>query len=332
MTEVLGGAQRFSTDMFAPRERIAAWREFIGRALFRLEIEPLVDDGFEAETISRALPGLGFVYGSTAAVRNGRRPHMVDTDDLLISVAQSGTACFATCGREAFLAPGDAVVVGGGEAGFQESLAPYRFVGLRLPRSALLGAVPGLEDRLGRKIPAQTPALRLLRPYTDALLPGTDVTPRELPVMAAHMRDLVALALGATGEAAAAAAARGGRAARLRVIKADMEARLHEPGLSTATVAARHRLTERALQRLFETEGTSCMAFILERRLVRVHRVLTDPRFAEHRIKTVVFDAGFGHLSHFWGAFRARFGASPAEVRARALQAPEAGAHASEAP
>lgn len=314
MTEVLGGAQRFSTDMFAPRERIAAWREFIGRALFRLEIEPLVDDGFEAETISRALPGLGFVYGSTAAVRNGRRPHMVDTDDLLISVAQSGTACFATCGREAFLAPGDAVVVGGGEAGFQESVAPYRFVGLRLPRSALLGAVPGLEDRLGRKIPAQTPALRLLRPYTDALLPGTDVTPRELPVMAAHMRDLVALALGATGEAAAAAAA------RLRAIKADIEASLQRPGLSTATVAARHRLTERALQRLFEIEGTSCMAFILERRLARVHRMLTDPRFSEHRIKTIVFDAGFGHLSHFWGAFRARFGASPSDVRARARE------------
>ena len=107
----------------------------------------------------------------------------------------------------------------------------------------------------------------------------------------------------------------------MRVIKADIETRLHEPGLSTATVAARHRLTERALQRLFETEGTSCMAFILERRLARVHRMLTDPRFAEHRIKTIVFDAGFGHLSHFWSAFRSRFGASPSEVRAHALQA-----------
>ena len=30
---------------------------------------------------------------------------MVDTDDLLMSGAQSGAAGFATCGREAFLAP-----------------------------------------------------------------------------------------------------------------------------------------------------------------------------------------------------------------------------------
>ena len=67
MTEVLGGAQRFSTDMFAPRERIAAWREFIGRALFRLEIEPLVDDGFEAETISAPCP-------ASASCTGARRP------------------------------------------------------------------------------------------------------------------------------------------------------------------------------------------------------------------------------------------------------------------
>ena len=320
MTEVLGGAQRFSTDMFAPRERIAAWREFIGRALFRLEVEPLVQDGFEAETISRSLPGLAFVYGSTAAVRQGRRPHMVDTDDLLISVAQSGTACFATCGREAFLAPGDAVVVGGGEAGWHTSTVPYCFVGLRVPRSTLLGVVPGLEDRLGHTIPASTPALRLLRPYTEALQAGSDLTPRELPVMAAHMRDLLALALGATGEAAAAAAARGGRAARLRAIKADIETRLQQPGLSTATIAARHRLTERSLQRLFEIEGTSCMAFILERRLARAHRMLTDPRFARYRIKTIVFEAGFSHLSHFNRAFHARFGAAPSDIRAHAMR------------
>ena len=34
------GVQRFSTDMFSPRERISAWREFIGRKWFRVEIEP----------------------------------------------------------------------------------------------------------------------------------------------------------------------------------------------------------------------------------------------------------------------------------------------------
>jgi AraC-like DNA-binding protein len=106
----------------------------------------------------------------------------------------------------------------------------------------------------------------------------------------------------------------------LRVIKADIEARLHEPGLSTATVAARHRLTERSLQRLFETEGTSCMAFILECRLARVYRGLVDPRLSERRIKTIVFDAGFSHRSHFSSAFRTRFGVSPSEVRAQALR------------
>jgi AraC-like DNA-binding protein len=142
-------------------------------------------------------------------------------------------------------------------------------------------------------------------------------------MMATHMRDLVVLTLGATRDAAHEATARGARAARLHAIKADIEANLHQPRLSTATVAARHGLGERALQRLFETEGTSCTAFILERRLARAHRMLTDPRLSEQQIKTIAFDAGFAYLSQFTSAFRSRFGASASEVRAQAMQAPD---------
>jgi AraC-like DNA-binding protein len=172
---------------------------------------------------------------------------------------------------------------------------------------------------LGRTIPAQHPALRLMSIYLDPL-ESNEATPSELPLMAAHMRDLVVLALGATCDAADAATVRGARAARLHAIKADIEANLHEPRLSTATVAARHGLSERALQRLFGTEGVSCTAFILERRLARAHRMLTDPRFAGHQVKTIALDAGFAHLSQFTSAFRARFGASASEVRAQAAR------------
>jgi len=38
----------FSTDMFPLRERAAAWREFFGRGIVKLEIEPLTDGEFPA--------------------------------------------------------------------------------------------------------------------------------------------------------------------------------------------------------------------------------------------------------------------------------------------
>ena len=311
--------QRFSTDILARRDRLSGWREFLGRKLFRVDIEARCDtDDFEVDTVLRALPGLGFFSIMTSAAMHRRRP--VDTDDLMIYVARSGTARYEACGRETVLAPGDAVLVGNGEPSLQETAADYRLSGVRIPRRVLHGIGPGLDDKVCRRIPAETPALRLLTLYADALRTDTGMV-GHLPVVATHMRDLAALALGATGEAAEIATARSARAARLRAIKSDIEANLHEPRLSTATVAARHRLSERALQRLFEIEGSSCMGFILERRLARAHRMLTDPRFAGHHVKTIAFDAGFTYLSQFTSAFRSRFGVSASEVRAQALQA-----------
>jgi AraC-like DNA-binding protein len=320
MIPASAGVQRFSTDMFSPRERITAWREFIGRKWYRVEIEPQSNEEFEAESAFRVLPGMSFIMSRTKGARFDRAAHLIENDDVFLCVARAGTARYAACGRETDVEPGDAVLVGGGEASVHVVSDAYRRNVLRLPRTALAGAVRQVEDSLGRSIPAQHPALRLLSPYLHVLENGV-ATPSELHLMAAHMRDLVVLALGATGEAADAATESGARAARLRAIKADIEANLHEPRLSTATVAARHHLSERALQRLFGTEGISCTAFILERRLARAHRMLTDPRFAGQQIKTIAFDAGFAYLSQFTSAFRSRFGVSASEVRAQALQA-----------
>jgi AraC-like DNA-binding protein len=132
-----------------------------------------------------------------------------------------------------------------------------------------------------------------------------------------HVYDLVALALGATRDATEGAKLGGVRAARLRRIKSDIADNLSN-GLSIAEVAARHRLPVRYLQRLFEAEGTTFTEFLLDQRLARVHRMLIDPRFADHAISMIAIDAGFHHLSYFNRAFRTRFGASPSDVRAQA--------------
>ena len=312
----IAAARRFSTDMFVPRERLSAWRDFVGRAIFKLDIEPYSDQ-FRAETTFRPLPGIGFCSGRTTASRHGRRPHMVDNDDMLFSMPVAGTSRFTTCGREAMVGPGDAVWVGGGEAGFQETHGDFDFVCLQVPKRALRGAVANLEDSICRRIPAETPALRLLRLYAGTLEAGEKpLRPEAQRVIAAHVRDLIAAALGATGHEVARSD--GLRAAQMQAIKRDIEASLAQPGLSTATIAARHRMSPRQLQRLFETEDRSVTAFILDLRLARAHRMLVDPRLSDRPVSMIACDVGFSHLSRFHGAFRTRFGASPLEVRAQA--------------
>src|SRR5439155_12305429 len=108
----------------------------------------------------------------------------------------------------------------------------------------------------------------------------------------AHVYDLVALAIGATRDAAELASSRGLRAARLRAAKADIAANLGSRDLSVTTVAKRQGITPRYLHMLFEAEGTSFSQFVLKQRLALVHNMLADWRFDHLTITAVAYAAG----------------------------------------
>jgi AraC-like DNA-binding protein len=70
------------------------------------------------------------------------------------------------------------------------------------------------------------------------------------------------------------------------------------------------------IQRLFEGEGTTFTEYVLAQRLVRAHRLLTDPLHVNQKVGAISLDAGFGDLSYFNRAFRRRYGITPSELRA----------------
>ena len=175
-----------------------------------------------------------------------------------------------------------------------------------------------------RPVPRQNEALRLLTRYLGMLdeAPLSRLTLQRLA--ASHIYDLVALALGATGEAAEIAHGGGIRAARLHAAKAYIAENLQSPGLSLGEIAGRLGISPRSVQALFEAEGTTFSRFALEERLLRAYRRLTGPLSAGRSITAVAFEAGFNDLSYFNRTFRRRFGLTPSGVRAG--RGPEGGA------
>lgn len=85
--------------------------------------------------------------------------------------------------------------------------------------------------------------------------------------------------------------------------------------LSVGAVAARHRVTPRYVQLLFEREGTTFSEYVLNKRLARAHRMLADPRYVTWTVTDVALEAGFGDVSYFNRRFRRRYGARPTDVR-----------------
>ena len=159
--------------------------------------------------------------------------------------------------------------------------------------------------------------LNLLKGYVDALFDDPMLSaPDVRQLLVTQLCDLVAVTIGATREAAAVAEGRGIRAARLRAIKTDIEANLALGDVSVASVARRQKVSDSYIRKLFEGEQTSFSEFVLSRRLLRVHRLLMDPRRVNQSIASLAFEVGFGDLSYFNRAFKRLYGATPSEIRA----------------
>jgi AraC-like DNA-binding protein len=312
---------RFSTALLPERERIAYWREIFGRSIVKVEIEPVGEEPFRCEATIRPLPGLVIADLSTAPARFTRsRALLADGDDDFVLIMHSGgRAWLSQLDREAEVAAGDAGLMLNAEPGHTVLASDGRIYSLSIPCRLLEPMVSGRDAALARLIPGASAATRLLRDYVDLVLQdGALATPELRHAVAAHIRDLAALAIGATRDAAEAARGRGVRAARLRAIKQDIARNLGRRDLSIAAVAARQGVSPRYVGMLFEAEGTSFSAFVLAERLARAHRLLTDPGRAQLRIGAIAFELGFGDLSHFNRSFRARYGGTPSELRAAA--------------
>jgi AraC-like DNA-binding protein len=315
-TSVDAGGKRFRTADFAERDRLEAWREIVGRAVMKVEVERVSDRQYHSDITLRALPGLFMSSGTVTGLQFRRPPALIDNDDLVMQISLAGG--FRAHQREFQLGGGQAVLMSSEQTGMV-SFIEESFLLFRVPLRAMSPVIGDLGGVLYRPIPKDNEALRLLVNYADAI--------RQTPVLAdpaarhlaaVHVHDLIALALGATRDASEVANGRGLRAARLRAIKADIANRIARGDLSIGEIARRQGVTPRYVQMLFETEGTTFSAFVLNARLLRAHRMLTDPRLADRPIISVALDAGFQDLSYFNRTFRRHFGDTPSGVRGAA--------------
>jgi len=294
------------------------WRENYGHTIFRAAIEPVCDASFRAVVISRALPDLHLRYGALSAVRIRRsREFLADgNDDFAMVINRAGRIAVAARGREVVLDSGDAILVNSGEVTTFERSTRGGSLSMRIPRSVLSSLVVDSDDIVMRHIPRTTGALRLLTSYTAPLLEEDALAAPEFRRLAVtHVQDLVALTLGATREAEDDARKRGLRAARLGAAKAYIVENSSEPSLSIGAVAGLLRVTPRYLQKLFEGDGRTFSAFLLDQRLACAHRALTSPKFDSYQVSAIAYEVGFGDLSYFNRCFRQRYGATPRDIR-----------------
>lgn len=262
-------------------------------------------------------------FGSVAvgdlSTRKRIRFEPATRDRLALVISEGGEPVrFVAAGRQISLGRGMGILLSGELQGHAYLPPGSRQLAVWLPQGKLPKAAPGAALHGPPALDAAEPTVIHLRQYLHllrhvaAVPAGADLAHH----IEATLIDLVALAVRPHGTAEIPAA-RGRRAAKLRAVLSEIDACYADPGFSINTIAARLALSPRYIQDLLGRNGATFTERLREVRLQAAHRMLSDPRFDHLRVGEVAFEVGFNEISHFNHGFRARFGATPKEVRSR---------------
>lgn len=307
---------RFALTDIPEPERVVRFCEYFENIGVKYDAERIDEVPIEIDLTLQALPGIQLLSGRMQGGR-WRRICGDPTDDVSLIVNLRGQHLVAQDGREVVLGDGEATLVSLTAPMVTMPRPPGDFLVLRVPGPLLVPRLAAGHDGFLRRVPQGTPALSLLINYMNVAWPEHGFADPDLQqALVSHLHDLMAVAIGATRDAAETAQGRGLPAARLRAIKLDIERYLDQPDLSVSALAARHRCTPRSVQRLFEMEGTTFTEYVLTQRLARVRARLLDQRFDSEKISSIAYDCGFSDVSYFNRMFRRSFGAAPTDIRA----------------
>lgn len=309
---------QFSTDDLPSKNRAELVRDFYGRIMQRMDYAPLSEREIHLEANVLPLPGVTFSESRSSSIVVERTTSLVTDarDDVLLTLVSGGSLWTSSRSPDVAVAAGDFLLCSLNHR-FKLALpGEMKYSGtVQMPRSSLAGLVDRIDDPPARSLSSRLPQLRLLFTYVKSLDADALASEHLQRAVAQHMLDLVALALGATPDAAEIARERGVRAGRLAAAKSIIRSMLEEPLLRPADVAKRLGVTPRYLHMLFEGEGATFAEFVTEQKLGRAYRALRRPANLGRRIIDIAFDAGFADIRTFNRAFRRRYGMTPSEAR-----------------
>jgi AraC-like DNA-binding protein len=316
----------FSTRNLPPRLRLAAYRDMLNMSVGNFEVDA-VDELFEFRADSLALPGLGIAHIASSALRVERALKAApDADrDLVLAVVHDGAASTMQRGREVSVSSSGAFLSSSHEPLVMRRTAA-RLTNYSLRRSDLAPAVANLDGVLLTAMPVDSEAMRLLTGYSALAFRTTPVSIECARLAVSHMHDLIALAIGATRDAAEIAKTRGLRAARHVDLYARarrlIALRCEESDLAPGEIAHRLGVSLGLLQKVFAERGETILTHLWNERVSRAARLLSAPEAADHSITHIAFACGFTDSGHFGRVFAAHMGMAPSRWRVRAREEP----------
>jgi len=306
-------------DHVDDRTRFELWRDTYCEWVGPTDLHRLDDSPFTGQWAFAGVRGLLLTrfQGSTQSiVRTEQQTSAFPQQRYFLCFNLSPTAfSFSKSGRKETIYTDRALLFSGMEAFCCYGAQSWMSIGI--PTPLLQRLVPDVENRASAALDGTSPALDHLKRYIGMLMEPGGLA--DDPALTGHVEttvcDLLALALSATGDAAALARLRGLRAARCAEILREIASCFVDPAFSIKVVAAKTGVSPSYVQQLLRDSGASLSERVLELRLQKARRMLTDRRNDHMKVSEIALACGFNETSYFNRCFRRRFGDVPLNYR-----------------
>jgi AraC family transcriptional regulator, positive regulator of tynA and feaB len=309
----------YSTCDVHPRDSIAYWVEVVTHGFVKCAVTPSHRPSFQASVHTGSLGALGvssYECDPNEVTRGSREISRADSDDLFICLQLSGRSINFQGDREAVIDSGSFFLLDPQRPFTGRSVSRGKMVAVGVPRQMFEARAGNAAALVSRTMDGRKPLSALAYGFLT-MLPNRidDLNGSAAAKVAEQAVDLVALAF--STEAQRDTTLSSSRAVAITVLKAAIEARLHDPGLKPTVAAAAAGISIRYANAMLAQEDTCLERYIFHRRLERCRRALEDPAQQRRMIGDIALGWGFSDLSHFGRRFKAAFGCSASEYRKR---------------
>jgi AraC family transcriptional regulator, positive regulator of tynA and feaB len=313
----------FSTADVHPRDRFDYWHDVASPQLVRHDSCPECRAGFHARIQTGLLSDIGLVHFENAAMAVSIAIHhaaRANPGELFVCRQEAGLVTLEQDSREVLLRPGDVTLLDPARPYSGDFKGVSRMLVLKVPRHRLEARIGNTRQTTARRIvpvdgePGLMSAFLAMLPLHAGRLGRAAediVTETALDLLAEAFSTTITVRQPRISSA---------RSLTLINVRAAVEARLTDPGLDAASVAAAARVSVRYANAVLAGEGMSIMRLILARRLERCRKALEDSAQAQRSISEIAYGWGFSDMTHFGRRFRAAYGCLPRDYRAAAAK------------